>query len=188
MVLPEAIRTIRTAEAVILTQMVAMAREHMFVPARDVETVHAATINERVARLTGELTEDAETYPRLAAYIADLDKDGLVPLADRRLALRRPATVPRGVIERLPATAANTPGAEKVAAAWVWLDATPGRPAGGPHPRMAPRTVLAFDEGLNPEGRLALRDWWRHHLDTAEIATGDPATSGRGGAVTRHVS
>lgn len=187
-VLPEAIRTIRTAEAVILTQMVAMAREHMFVPAQDVETVHAATINERVARLIGELTEDAETYPRLATYIADLYKDGLVPLADRRLALRRLATVPRGVIERLPATAANTPGAEKVAAAWVWLDATLGRPAGGPHPRMAPRTVLAFDEGLNPEGRLALRDWWHHHLDTAEIATGDPATSGRGGAVTRHVS
>lgn len=187
-VLPEAIRTIRTAEAVILTQIVATSHEHPFTRAQDIAALHAATINERVARLAGALTQDAETYPRLAAHLADLDQDGLAPLAQRRQALRHLTTVPLGVIERLPATAARTPGAEKVAAAWVWLDATRGRPAGGPHPQMAPRTVLVFDEGLNPEGRLALRDWWHHHLDSAETATAGPAVAGRGTAVTRHVS
>lgn len=158
-VLPEAIRAIRTAEAVILTDLVAMARDETFTQAGNAANVHAATINDRVARLTRELTEDADTYPRLATYLYDLTENGLAPLAERRQALRHLATVPPGVIKRLPAAAANTSQAEKVAAAWVWLDATLGRPAGGPHPRKAPRALLAFDQDLNPEGRLTLRDW-----------------------------
>lgn len=188
-VLPEAIRAVRTAEAVILTDLAAMSREKTFTRAGNVAVEHAATINHRVARLARALTEDADTYPRLATYLDDLTTNGLAPLAARRRALRHLVTVPRGVIKRLPAAAANTPEAETMAAAWVWLDATLGRPAGGPHPCKGARALLTFDQDLNPEGRLTLRDWWQRHLEDAATATATThASSATTKASQHHVS
>lgn len=169
-VLPEAIRTIRTAEAVILTDMVAKSRQHTLTWPRDIAALHGATINDRVARLAQRLSKDVDTHRRLTTYLTDLDSDGLAPLRDRRAALRQLQLVPQRVIESLPQAAATTRQAGKIAAAWVWLDATLGRPAGGPHPHLAPHAVLAFDEDLNPEGRLALRDWWQNYLQDGEMA------------------
>lgn len=184
-VLPEAIRAVRTAEAVILTDMTARSRE-TFTRAGNAATEHAATISHRVARLVRALTEDADTYPRLATYLDDLTENGLAPLAERRQALRHLVTVPPSVIKRLPAAAANTPEAETVAAAWVWLDATLGRPAGGPHPLKGARALLTFDEDLNPEGRLTLRDWWQHHLEEAATATATTHAPSAPAKVTQH--
>lgn len=167
-VLPEAIRTIRTAEAVILTEMVAKSGEHTYTCAGDIAALHGATINDRVASLARRLTGDVDTHRRLATYLTDLDSDGLAPLGDRRAALRHLHVVPHRIVENLPKAAASTRQAGKVAAAWVWLDATLGRPAGGPHPHLAPRAVLTFDEDLNPEGRLTLREWWQDYLQDGE--------------------
>lgn len=172
LVLPEAARTIRTAEAVALTTLVAQAR-NSDLSIRDIHTLHAATINPQVARLAEHITEDVDTYRRLAAHLAFLLEEGLPPLAQRREALRNVKMIPHGVIEKLPAAAAHTPDAGRLAAAWVWLDATLGRPAGGPHAQMAPRLLLAFDHDLNPEGRLLLRDWWQHHLQLSATVAVD---------------
>ena len=120
-VLPEAIRAIRTAEAVILTDLVAMARDHTFTRAGDAAALQSATLNERVTRLARDLSEDADTYRRLATYLTDLTGGGLAPLAERRQALRHLTTVPRRVIERLPVAAAAMPRAGRVAAAWLSL-------------------------------------------------------------------
>lgn len=171
-VLPEAACTIRTAEAVALTVLVGQARQDLL-SICDVHQLHAATINSRVARLAEGITHDADTYRRLAAYLAFLHDEGLPPLAQRRQVLRHVTTIPHGVVEDLPVAAAHTPAAGKVAAAWVWLDATLGRPAGGPHAQMAPRTLLAFDHDLNPEGRLLLRDWWQRHLQSSAMSAVD---------------
>lgn len=187
MVMPEAARTIRTAEAVALTSLVGQAREKCL-SIRDIQNLHAATINPRVARLAGTLREDADTYRRIAAYLACLHQEGLPPLAERRQALRHVRSIPRDVIEGLPAAAARTRGVRRVAAAWVWLDATLGRPAGGPHAHLAPRLLLAFDHDLNPEGRLLLRDWWQRHLQLSAVTTLDVSLRPGLGLGERHVS
>ena len=165
-VLPEAARTVRTAEAVALTALVGQARDN-YLAIPDIHRLHAATINSRVARLAEDLTEDVDTYRRLATYLAFLRNEGLPLLAERRQTLRHVRSIPRGVVEDLPAAAAHTPDARSVAAAWVWLDATLGRPAGGPHAHMAPSILLAFDHDLNPEGRMLLREWWQQYLQVS---------------------
>lgn len=59
------------------------------------------------------------------------------------------------------------PNGARLAAAWVWLDATGGGLSGGPFSRVHPKAVVEFDRALTPDGRLTLRAWWTELLHAA---------------------
>lgn len=75
----------------------------------------------------------------------------------------------------------------EAAAAWVWLDATAGRPAGGPHPNRSNASIVTFDSALDPETKLHLRTWWRNRLTSSSdlVTAEESASPARNTEVTR---
>lgn len=79
--------------------------------------------------------------------------DELVNYRERRDALRRIEAVPPDLAGTLPAAARNFDGYARLAASWMWFDAT----CDSPRTRPDAEHLKAFDAALNPEGRLILR-------------------------------
>lgn len=175
-VLPQHLRTVRTAQAVALAAILrgwpATSREAPDIVST--EQWHSLTI--RMARLATWMRTDVHSLGLLAAHASRLAGEGMADLHRLRSELRGVVSLPGRVTRRLPVEARSVNDAEVVAAAWVWLDATQGRLAGGPHPNMSGIRVLAFDQALNPEGRLFLRQWWQ---DRTQQLTGDVTMPGR---------
>jgi len=89
--------------------------------------------------------------------------------------------LPVGAVREVP-RAGGTPIDREVAAAWVWLDATAGRPAGGPHPKRANADVVELDTGLDPETKLHLRAWWHNRLSSISDLVTDAESASPAGA------
>lgn len=79
--------------------------------------------------------------------------DELVNYRERRDALRRIEAVPPDLAGTLPTAARNFDGYARLAASWMWFDAT----CDSPRTRPDAEHLKAFDAALNPEGRLILR-------------------------------
>ena len=79
--------------------------------------------------------------------------DELVNYRERRDALRRIEAAPPDLVGTLPAAARNFDGCARLAASWMWFDATCDSPRTWPDAEH----LKAFDAALNPEGRLILR-------------------------------
>ena len=161
-ILPEHQRTHRTAEALALTALASQAHGTPMTVA-GAASLHAADCSSRAQRVAARLLADTYSLCRLAVHAERLHSAGLLHRAQARAELRG--------IQRLPSTALrDIPRAvsahldREVAAAWVWLDATAGRPAGGPHPHRANAEIAAFDTALDPETKLHLRAWWHQRL------------------------
>lgn len=161
-ILPEHQRTHRTAEALALTALASQAHGTPMTVA-GAASLHAADCSSRAQRVAARLLADTYSLCRLAVHAERLHSAGLLDRAQARAELRG--------IQRLPSTALrDIPRAgsahldREVAAAWVWLDATAGRPAGGPHPHRANAEIAAFDTALDPETKLHLRAWWHQRL------------------------
>lgn len=168
-ILREHLRPLRTAQALALTQLAARAHGD---PAQILGDgrFSGAPVSVRARRVAKVIVENVDMLRHLAVHAQRLHDDGRTDLARTRAELRTVAEVPLQVLTRLPSNAATFPHAGDVAAAWVWLDATRGRPAGGPHPVAAESAVLGFDAALDPEGRLLLREWWQARLDNSTEA------------------
>lgn len=161
-VLPPDIQTTRTAEAIATAAVVHSLAEGGRRPdAEQVVEWQGHTVTGRVIRLANWMTTDRYMHLHFAAHAARLHEEGLTDVHRLRGELRAVATLPRSVLRDLPQGCRDTPKAGEVAAAWVWLDATQGRLAGGPHPQMSGYTMRKFNKALNPEGRLVLRQWWQ---------------------------
>lgn len=175
-ILPEHQRTHRTAEALALTALASQAHGTPLTIAA-AASVHAADSSRRAQRVAARLLDDTYSLRRLAVHAERLHSAGLLDRAQARAELRG--------IQRLPSTALrDVPRAggahidREVAAAWVWLDATAGRPAGGPHPNRANADILTFDTALDPETKLYLRAWWRDRLtSSSDLVTGGESVS-----------
>lgn len=161
-VLPPDIQTTRTAEAIATAAVVHSLAEGGRRPdAEQVVEWQGHTVTGRVIRLANWMTTDRYMHLHFAAHAARLHEEGLTDVHRLRGELRAVATLPRSVLRDLPQGCRDTPKAGEVAAAWVWLDATQGRLAGGPHPQMSGIAMRKFNKALNPEGRLVLRQWWQ---------------------------
>ncbi|MCF8572136.1 hypothetical protein L5G32_17895 [Gordonia sp. HY002] len=79
--------------------------------------------------------------------------DDLVNYRKRRDVLRPIEAVPLALADTLPAAARNFDGCARLAASWMWFDAT----CDSPRAPLAAEHLKAFDAALNPEGRLVLR-------------------------------
>lgn len=168
LVLPTDIQTTRTAEAIATAAVVHSLVEGR--PTPDAERIakwQGHTVTSRVARLANWMTTDRYMHLHFAAHAARLHEECLTDLHRLRGELRNVTTLPRSVIRALSQECRETPKAVEVAAAWVWLDATQGRLTGGPHPQMSGYTLRDFNQALNPEGRLVLRQWWQER--TSEV-------------------
>lgn len=161
LVLPRHLRAVRTAEALAL----ATARRRHGIATRQ-GPGHAALeqghkISDHMRRIAVWMLTDVDSLRLLAAHATRIKAEGLTDLQRLRDELRNVSTVPRRATRALSEPAASFVDAEQLAAAWVWLDATQGRLAGGPHPNISAYRLLDFDRALNPEGRLLLRQWWQ---------------------------
>ncbi len=175
-ILPEHQRTHRTAEALALTALASQAHGTPMTIA-GAASLHAADSSRRAQRLALRLLDDTYALRRLAVHAERLHSVGLLDRAQARAELRG--------IQRLPPSALRDAleagGADidrEVAAAWVWLDATAGRPAGGPRPHRANADILTFDAALDPETKLHLRAWWQDRLtSSSDMVTGGESVS-----------
>ena len=174
-VLPEYLRTARTADALALTVLAARAhRETLSVG--QAEQFHGAHVSSRVRRLARTTLATARGVARVAAHARILHDQGLIDRAAARAELRTLDHVPAALTSQLHPPARDDPDVRRLAAAWIWLDATGGRLAGGPHVLLAPSRILDFDQTLDPENKLVMRTWWQQHLTlTGDLI--DQATS-----------
>jgi len=178
-ILPEHHRTHRTAEALALTVLASEAHGTPMT-ITGAASLHAADSSRRAQRVAARLLDDTHALRRLAVHAERLHSAGLLDRAQARAELRG--------IQRLPSSAlrpiAQAGGAHldlEVAAAWVWLDATAGRPAGGPHPNRAIADIVTFDTALDPETKLHLRTWCRDRLShISNLVTAEESVSPAG--------
>lgn len=174
-ILTEHQRTLRTAEAIALTVLAGQARgQHLTIAAA--AGLHAVSPSPRTRRVAARILQGVYGMRRLSVHARLLHGRGLRDVAHARAQLRGVRSLPATALRDLIIAHPLNP---EVVAAWVWLDATAGRPAGGPHPHRYPADVLDLDAALDPESRLHLRQWWRHHLSATEDLITD-------GAVTPH--
>lgn len=163
LILPTRSRTVRTAAALALAVAVYEVEGRTIAPQRA-----ARDQGHRVSRVVLDASKlmlrSHSSLSRLAVHAQHISDAGRPDLAARRDALRDLRELPELVTSRLPASITGSADMSSLAAGWVWLDATRGRQAGGPHPNASPRTLLDFDERLGPAGRDRLRAWWRDHL------------------------
>lgn len=171
LVLPPYLQPTRTAEAIATAAVVHSLAEGGPIPdARRVAEWQGHNVANRVIRLANWMTTERYMHLHFAAHAARLHDEGHTDIHRLRGELRNVAILPRSAIRNLPRKCRDTPQVMEIAAAWVWLDATQGRLAGGPHPQMSAYTLHDFNEALNPEGRLVLRRWWQER--TSEITDG----------------
>ncbi|MGL5826480.1 MAG: hypothetical protein ACRCZD_06830 [Phycicoccus sp.] len=171
-ILPEHQRTPRTAAAVALTVLASQVHgDPMTIAA--VSDFHGATTSPRTRRVAARVLRHSHALRRLAVHARHLHDAGLRDLAHARAELHAVRRVPSTVLQRLPVAGATSVDAE-VAAGWVWLDATLGRPAGGPHPHRYTAAVLKLETVLDAETKLHLRTWWQQHLTcTTDLVAAD---------------
>jgi len=79
--------------------------------------------------------------------------NGMVNYRERRDTLRSLKAASPDLASTLPAAARNFDGCARLAASWMWFDAT----CDSPRTRPDAELLRAFDAALNPEGRLILR-------------------------------
>ena len=168
-VLPRHLRAVRTAQAVALATVLRQRGIATRVGTQRVATEQGHSISDHMWRIAVRMLADPDSLRLLAAHASRLKAEGLTDFARRREELRSVTTLPSLTTARLPAPAATFADVGHLAATWVWLDATHGRLAGGPHPNISGYRVLDFDRALNPEGRLILRQWWQQRFD--EVAS-----------------
>jgi hypothetical protein len=129
-------------------------------------------------RLSRVLADQPEAPALLQRFADELLAEPLADYQRRRLELRHKHDVPTSVGRQLPAAARSHPEASKHAAVWIWLDATRGVLAGGPHPKLNRTSMLAFHDALGPDGRLVLREHWMQQIDeTNAMLDHTPATA-----------
>lgn len=179
-ILPEYQRTHRTAEALALTALASEAHGTPMTIA-GAATLHAADSSPRAQRVAARLLADTHALRRLAVHADLLHSGGLIDRAHARAELRGMKRLPVGAVRDVP-RAGGTPIDREVAAAWVWLDATAGRPAGGPHPKRANADVVELDTGLDPETKLHLRAWWHNRLSSISDLLTDAESASPAGA------
>ena len=184
LILPAYLQPVRIAGALTLT-VIAGRAHHGQMSLTDATKLLAATVPAQARRLAQTQLLGTHSLRRLAPYARLLHHDGLRDLAGARSELRHLTALPADAARQLPTGLVD----RTLAAAWVWLDATHGRPAGGPHPNLAPTRFLAFAANLDPETRLHLRAWWQRRLAetqdltqsaTAPAAASHPAATGTG--------
>lgn len=163
-VLPPYLRSVRTAEALVLATLTQPTRARNRYGLRETAGDQHHSVSNRVLRVGARLLESTVLLRYTAAHARRIHPDGPRDVHRLRGELRNLTTVPTRVTRQLPQTGTLRRDLSRVAAAWVWLDATQGRSAGGPHPHMAPGKLVRFDAELNPEGRLILREWWQQRL------------------------
>lgn len=174
-VLPEHQRTLWVAEALALTILAGRAHGQDLTLNTAVE-LHGAAASARTRRVVHRVLRSTYALERLAVHATLLHEQGLRDLRRARAELRHLRALPSDALRTLPTAAGGHVDPEQCAA-WVWLDATLGRPAGGPHPLPAAEAMVRFDAHLDPETKLHLRAWWQHRLDLAEdLATADAPT------------
>ena len=161
-ILPEHHRTHRTAEALALTALASQAHGTPMTIA-GATSLHAADSSPRAQRVAARLLDDTDALCRLAVHAERLHSAGLLDRAQARAELRGIQRLPSSALRDIP-RAGGAHLDREAAAAWVWLDATAGRPAGGPHPHRANAEIAAFDTALDPETKLHLRAWWHQRL------------------------
>lgn len=169
-VLPPYLQTLRTAEALVLATLAAAQRPNR----RSIRAVAAQqhhSVSDRTLRVAVQLMSNTRSLRYMAAHATLIHSGPLRDLHRVRGDLRRLRVVPVRVTRRLPPVETGSVSIRELAAAWVWLDATLGRPAGGPHPHMSQKLMRSFDRALNPEGRLVLREWWQQRLEEIPAAT-----------------
>ncbi len=178
-VIPEYQRTHRTAEALALTALASEAHGTPMTIA-GAATLHAAGSSPRVQRVAARLLDDTYALRRLAVHAELLHSAGLLDRAHARAELCGIRRLPVSAVRDVPRTS-GTPIDREVAAAWVWLDATAGRPAGGPHPTRANADIVTFDSTLDPESKLGLRTWWHNRLSSiSDLVTAEASASPAG--------
>lgn len=165
-VLPEHQRTCRIAEALALTVMAARAHGHDLTLTA-AGTLHGASVSARARRVVHVILQSTYGMRRLAVHATLLQAHGLRDLSRARAELRHVHTLPAPALRSLLADT-DQDWDPQLGAAWVWLDATRGRLAGGPHPHLAADAMVEFDARLDPETKLHLRQWWQHRLDSAD--------------------
>ncbi|MCE1179878.1 MAG: hypothetical protein LWW86_12745 [Micrococcales bacterium] len=164
-ILPEHLRTRRTAEALALTLHAGLAH-HLIDSLHAAERVHGTQASPRARRVARLILASPFDLGVLAVQASTLHAAGLQDRHRLRGALAGLDKTPTSLTRQLHAAAAAFPDVQILAAAWVWLDATAGRLAGGAHPQLAPATVLAFDDTLDGHDRDLLRAWWHTHTNT----------------------
>lgn len=176
-VLPRHLQTTRAAQAIAMAAVVhSLSTGATMTAARVVERQGHKT-TDRVLRLATRMIRNRHMWTHFAAHASVLHSEGLLDLERLRGELRSLTAVPRSALTALPPQCLAVTRPTEIAAAWVWLDATQGRLAGGPYPAMSERAIRRFDRLLNPEGRLTLREWWQER--TEQIAD-QPSTEPRG--------
>lgn len=175
-ILPEHQRTHRTAEAFALTALASEAHGTPMTIA-GAASLHAADSSSRAQRVAVRLLDDRYALCRLAVHAERLHSAGLLDRAQARADLRGIQRLPPSALRDVPRAGVAHLDRE-VAAAWVWLDATAGRPAGGPHPNRASADIVTFDMALDPETKLHLRAWWQDRLtSSSDMVTGGESVS-----------
>ncbi|GAA1805287.1 hypothetical protein [Nostocoides veronense] len=175
-ILPEHHRTHRTAEALALTALASQAHGTPMTIAA-AASVHAADSSSRAQRVATRLLDNTHALRRLAVHADRLHSAGLLDRAQARAELRGIQRLPSSALRDIPRGGGERIDRE-VAAAWVWLDATVGRPAGGPHPSRATADIMDFDTALDPETKLHLRAWWQDRLaSSSDLVTADESAS-----------
>jgi hypothetical protein len=178
-ILPEHQRTHRTAEALALTALAGEAHGTPMTIA-GAASLHAADSSPRAQRVAARLLDDTHALRRLAVHADLLHSAGLLDRAHARAELRGIRRLPVSALRDVPRAGASDIDLE-VAAAWVWLDATAGRPAGGPHPTRANADIVTFDSTLDPESKLGLRTWWHNRLSSiSDLVTAEASASPAG--------
>lgn len=172
-VLPEHQRTHRIAEALALTIMAGRAHDQDLSITAATE-LHGATCSARTRRVVHLILRSTYGLRRLAVHAHLLQRQGLRDLRLARQDLHHIRVLPSKVARAAP-TQARRPLDPDRCAAWVWLDATLGRPAGGPHPQLA--AMVEFDATLDPETKLRLRTWWQHRLQLAQDLAADAVST-----------
>lgn len=168
----------RTAQALVLSVIACSPYYPIFSEGAVVRAARklGLTAGPTVRDATLMLASNTDALRELIVHAQAFVASGLDDLDACRRELAQLKRLPRSATRAFPAAARANADLRSVAAAWVWLDATQGRLAGGPHATMRPARVRQFDEDLNAEGRLALREWWQqrladaqfNHLDTPE--------------------
>ena len=184
-ILPEHHRTHRTAEALALTALASQAHGTPMTIA-GATSLHAADSSPRAQRVAARLLDDTDALCRLAVHAERLHSAGLLDRAQARAELRGIQRLPSSALRDIP-RAGGAHLDREAAAAWVWLDATAGRPAGGPHPNQSNASIVTFDSALDPETKLHLRTWWRNRLTSSSdlVTAEESASPARNTEVTR---
>jgi len=185
MILPEHHRTHRTAEALALTALASEAHGTPLAIAA-AASLHAADSSSRTQRVATRLLDNTSALCRLAVHAERLHSAGLLDRAQARAELRGIQRLPSSALRDIP-RAGGAHLDREAAAAWVWLDATAGRPAGGPHPNRSNASIVTFDSALDPETKLHLRTWWRNRLTSSSdlVTAEESASPARNTEVTR---